>query len=318
MLLAELRGGHIDVCTSLEAMVTRSRKVFTVVAAWASLYWAGQATATTSAVATISNMQIQLIDLDPNDGIAPSITYCGGAICGSSSFGGVYRGRASDVDKEQLNYSKTLFGNSAASVTSGPASAQASVFSGPNGLSLTVSGTAIGSGFAAGAFAVDNFSSFTLSNNTLLTITADASYSAALDGGRDTVYEEATVYFDFRLYGPDSDGIGCCQNSEAGGFTGIYAELFYDEEGNPQYVGSSMSGSGRMEISFGNVSGGDLGGSLWAGVRVTGVSNALPVPEPSTNVLLVAGLGVVGFLTRRRSQLPPAISVLASRIFPTH
>ena len=59
-----------------------------------------------------------------------------------------------------------------------------------------------------------------------------------------------------------------------------------------------------MAAAFLNTSGGDLFGTLSMQASVSGSSSVVstPVPEPETYAMMLAGLGALGFIGRRRKQ----------------
>lgn len=65
---------------------------------------------------------------------------------------------------------------------------------------------------------------------------------------------------------------------------------------SPTYItGSGAFGGGDMKIAFDFLSGGKPGGSYGGSITITSA-----VPEPETYALMLAGLGVMGFIAVRR------------------
>ena len=59
-----------------------------------------------------------------------------------------------------------------------------------------------------------------------------------------------------------------------------------------------------MTVSFANLTGSDMVGALVREVSANGFSSV--VPEPETYALMLAGLGLLAFMLRRRGRLPRA------------
>jgi hypothetical protein len=69
------------------------------------------------------------------------------------------------------------------------------------------------------------------------------------------------------------------------------------------YGPASSADARMMAVSFSNVSGHDLTGNFSLNTSVSGFSqSAVPVPEPETYAMMLAGLGALGFISRRRRQ----------------
>ncbi len=62
----------------------------------------------------------------------------------------------------------------------------------------------------------------------------------------------------------------------------------------------SSSSTGFLTVSFTNLTGGNLGGELHRGAAANALSAA--VPEPETYAMMVAGLGLLTFMLRRRAR----------------
>ena len=214
-----------------------------------------------------STFEMKVIDTNPTDGIDAVATF-------------TIRDRTSDV---YASITVPASGSSAdwttfLSASDGVASATAQAGS----LSAMFSSPPS----ALNAYAVSNrYGYFTLSTNTLVTFSVNASASidmnVPLNG---SAYAWASLQTD----GPGFDGADA-QHSET-------SKLVF-----AQGAGSPLTQSGKLNASFYNGSGGNLDGTVHAFAQVN--SNgfiAAGVPEPETYALMLAGLGLMVFMARRR------------------
>lgn len=225
---------------------------------------ASTAAAQSTASASINNVNYQLIDLNPYDGIAPSIT-----------FGGLPA--AANV---------VLYGDTGYSI---PVLSDGSLTYGPISIS-----NASGSAFAeiqeaSGASRVEIFSnsgfgasltefSFVLSPNTRLIFTGDASVSAVTDpaGGN----ASATAYLQVGF-------------SNEGGTTDVFnRSTLLSTDGDRSGHLLALIDSGAMAMN----------GTYAFATDSEASSLAAPIPEPASVGMLLAGLGVLAGLQRRRAS----------------
>ena len=254
--------------------------------------------AASSASASLGPITVTLFDLDPFDAIAPSITFAGPGM-GSDSYVNTWASEAipSGGSNSPLG-GGAPWAPVSTSDTAGGASASASI-SGPGMASLT---SVSASGSAADVFGPPTnnaqyygvahpmlgYSSFALTAKTLLIISAPASIAAAASGpaGYYSHYASADVYLS--LHGPGASG---------GGSQSSVDQLAYT---NYAYNSSfSHTDSRLLGASFVNLTTGPLSGYLYNYSAVYGLTSA-PVPEPGTYAMLLAGLGLVGSMVRRR------------------
>ncbi len=157
-----------------------------------------------------------------------------------------------------------------------------------NVTSMTTSGSALGtlaSSYSAGARAA-SFSVFTVTANTQVSFSALANVEASTLNGPQADFESASAFAGLLAEGfpPGGSGFQSSQDS-----------LFvFVGRGN-----QSDSRANSLVVSFDNSIGNDIEGVLFRGVTLDGFSGV--VPEPETYAMMVAGLGLLGFMLRRRS-----------------
>lgn len=246
--------------------------------ALAALLMAGvvPAMADATASAQLSNFGLQLIDLDPNDGIAPWIdltrfdshafAYGGNgpfAADGTSVFGPV----AADSSGADTSAAAAISGDLLAG---GVAHADASTLASYAQAFIN-----------AGTFGTSP--TFTLSPHTELVFTGSADVSASI-GGAGGGQSEAEV--ELGLSGPAPDFLFDHDYRSAIAF-----------DGGP----NSASSQGDLSVSFSNLSDLAVDGTFYVYVMAT-ASNVPPVPEPANGALMLGALGGLALALRRRTR----------------
>jgi hypothetical protein len=226
--------------------------------------------AQSTASATVGNLNIQLIDLAPGDGIAPSLTFTG----------------TSNTFANAILYSDTTFTNIAledSSVGTDNSPAHASNGSGnADAFASTLSVSATTNMFSnSGWTLAQGTMDFILSPNTRAIFTVIASVSALPDfteGGLGAAFGSALLY-------------GEVTNDASSGVTSFSSNMI-SSLFNEQRTLSAVIDSQGVEASG------------WIGMQAMAESMSLApvssVPEPATVGMLAAGLGVLSGAARRR------------------
>lgn len=243
---------------------------------------------TFGSAASLNNLQSQLIDLAPDDGIAPSARLVSfSLIVETHLFGDRSRRTIKDV-----KFGTTAITQSALFRDSASASATLSVLGNP--ISSFVDGVASRNGGRFDAYASSARFVFTyeLAPHTALQWTGGYSISAWAQpnaNAKPTDKSTATVWFG---HVGSSNGVAAYANQGVAG-------AFSQRTGTDIYgIGNDTDVAIRQNGVFGAiVTGGNIG-KYWEPTP----ASVSPVPEPSTYALMFAGLGVVGAAARRRSR----------------
>lgn len=251
----------------------------------AAMALAGPAAATSSATATVTGFSITLYDLDPSDGIDPELTFTSE---GSYSSAYVYSLSESDSDSSSApgHWSPTSamamlgFGQAQASTDSTGATAMGSV-----------SGPSYG---GQGSFSADGYG---VNSGFMLTPWTGMKLTLSFDGTATTSVGE---YLESAgAYGQLQIGVSVENGNETHyAYRNAYASCLWDGSiCGPE----SNSFSGTFSLSFANLSDQAADGWMYADAYAYGQST-VPVPEPQTYLMLLAGLAGIGAVVRRRRK----------------
>lgn len=272
--------------------------------------------AAASASVNLSALKVTLIDLNPADAVAPSITfdnpygYATYVWSSASQFGG-----AIDYSGSVGNYGPGLVLNSwvetvGATVGDGQVSGSAIVIQGADPVygqhgaqvqaSVALAGdpnsvTDVGyaqSGFNLFPYAYSGLGQFALSAFTLAIFSGQVDWAVDLTEGADNVggYEYASAYWNAQVSGPGASGSGSQSSSDGDSLSASYAP-------------NSLANSRSFTLSFMNLSTADLYGNVQAAGNAYAFSSiAAAVPESGSLPLALAGLGVAGWMLRRRGR----------------
>ena len=261
----------------------------TIAAAVVSL--AAMPAVASTATASMSDFHIELVDLDPNDGIAPSLTFQnvqGGPFIAAES--GAPGNVLTDTHQGGLP-----FGAGSSSSARGGASALSSFMGDPRapGAGGTASASAqTGTRGLYGASTVQLgdgaiYAPFTLSADTRLVITADASASALSTFDDPHADTWASVFLKLT----DATGTGSVSTDTAS------AEQFAATGAMP------TTDQRQFTLTFENLTSADLGGIFYGSIDAYAADlSPAAVPEPGGLPLLAAGVGLLAWRLRRRAR----------------
>jgi hypothetical protein len=236
---------------------------------------AAPARAQSIAGAFVGNMNYQLFDLTPDDGIDPAITFTGFTTSSASSY------LFSDPFFTTVATSSTSSGSDLASAFASDASGIAIAVGSPFAVSASTTMTS-NSGLSLSQSTLD----FILSPNTRVIFTVSASVNAAPDfteGGLGTGFASGLLY-------------GQVGNNSSSGVTDFSSSVFTNFGVEDRNLSALVDSQGVE--SFG-----------WIGMQAAAQSNSFAtpmpaVPEPASAGMLAAGLGVLSGLVRARRRRP--------------
>lgn len=277
---------------------------FACAALAATLACAGAANAAAVASASVSSFTITLIDTNPFDGIAPSISFTDPYNMGQGSYvnanASTISGWNVESDSQWADGALgALLSPFSASVAVGQANASAQV--GNDSIGLLAYAQAVGTGTYDYSQANAAFGphwgdmQFVLSANTIMLVSA--SYSLYASVGDDYVDEYSFAF----------DSASASVFVQAYMSDGVNNQWFNASE---TAVAFNIPGYERTDAASGQVFGSLFNGSsesmtgrlyLYAGVAVH--DSVTPVPEAETYALALAGLSVVGLAVARRRKV---------------
>ena len=274
----------------------------------------GAAASATSA-GGIGAVTITLVDLAPDDGIAPSIVFAPDMGDDSSnSGGGTVSGelRSWTADNESFREFRSVGFGQASSVSAGRDTPMASASGSITGLAgagfsaLAAQGQAGSGPVSRGSYDVaaqSAWAGFTLSANTAVYFSASgwAQGTTSTGGDPSTGWDEAggaLVYLG--AAGFDSGGTLVWDDDEHI----ATASYTLDDAGNVH--GDAQSWAGLLSVSFSNTTSASVDGVFTGETRAFGHSAVSAVPEPATSLMLLGGLGLVGAIARRRAATEAA------------
>jgi hypothetical protein len=227
---------------------------------------ADDASGPTTATANLSNFSYELLDLAPDDGIAPGLTFTA-----HTTSAEVYAYNTPSFDR--VVQQDHLYKPGTTSVENSDGSARAEL----GEHLLTASASAGHTGFAAAA---NSFYEFTLAPNTRVLFTG-TSTTGASPGGPGPFESGGFITMQGRIVVNDQQ----LSTNEA--------------------VARSTSGSRSVPMAVALYAGdGPETGQLW--LYASAIAHGVPpIPEPGESVMLLAGLGLLGSVVRRASAYPP-------------
>jgi hypothetical protein len=263
--------------------------------------------AASSASASITGLIVTLTDLDPDDGITPSITWDGKRTGAALQYWTTSTSASGVVYDNGVDWGARTF----APVTAGASTEQVYAEASFLGAGVAKGSGIVTIGLARGGYA-GQFSSyevhafgpsaswpgiFTLSANTAVSFSALLEVSLSVDWGRD-----AMGHTEFANAGAwlATGGLGNSPTDQVSIL--VYSD--WDANCNPVTgvcAGASEFESGWFTVSASNLSALPTAGDLYMSTGISGYSEVVAVPEPATNALIALGLAALALTVRRRA-----------------
>ncbi|NHZ32493.1 PEP-CTERM sorting domain-containing protein [Massilia rubra] len=259
--------------------------------------------------ASLNNFSYTLVDLLPDDGIVPSLSIVapGGFAGGSRIYGNLsqYGDTVPQLDDSRTQ-STTRYNRDITARVDSPAGKASASVSGTDFASLQLRTTASTTSTTAGtrqtnAYASSNIVEFVLSPGTQVSFFADFNGSALTAQPKGSRFrEDAEIEGSFSL-------VGYVQDRAIGGDS----KLIRVKAANGYYDASppaTMSAHERFSLTFDNNSAFSSNLNLKFALNASADTQyystlPLPVPEPATTAMLLAGLGLVAGAARRRRKI---------------
>lgn len=241
------------------------------------VFVAPAAMAAITASATVNNLHYELTDLDPNDGIAPSLQLGLAKSPNSELAVSVFSRKTSFTDAADINQD---LGSWSVGVVRPGASTQGLLDFNNVNSTMHVSGQVDNAARDQIAFAGTSFPRFgyTLSPKTAVTWSADYELRAFADISNTASNEERGLVL---MYGT--------------GTPVVRLDVF----ANPIFGTNFLEQKGRIEYSFSNEN--TIARSFDNGLIIIAEGGILPsVPEPQSWLMMLAGFGALGVVARRR------------------
>jgi len=283
------------------------------------------ASANSVASATLGPISVTLIDLNPADSLLPTITWNNATYAPYNNYTYVYAYDSANGNyQSNAAWGENLGSNNSLSASTAQSAATASISSGNDntrldGVSLTSAGYADGttsagqySYFNAAAYApyYGGYDAFTLGAFTGVIFTAYATTSAQTSIGNHDGWgsEYASSTAALNVWGSQPSGTGGTQNSNAS----ISSYAAYDtlsvwndqtQTYDYSYTGQSNTAADMLGGTYINLTGSDKVGYLQFYTNVSGHSYvASAVAEPESYALVLAGLSLMGMISRRKQK----------------
>lgn len=269
--------------------------------------------------ASLGPITITLYDLNPSDGILPSIFWNNNIFSTNNYVSTNAYDHTLQVYQSNSNYGTLIGTNNSVSANSINSSATATVIGGVDpqsveGVTLNVSGHSLGgnSEHQASAFSPYYFNiPFTLSANTTVVFSAFASANAETTVGGDSFGQEyATAQAGLSVSGGQLGGSGSQSSSSYydafASSTSSY--VWNDATQSYEFIisGQNKSNSGLVGVAFTNLTNKTMDGYFIANAFANGnssvASSVTSVPEADSYALMLVGLGLISSVIRRKSN----------------